>query len=237
MRNVALKYIQMVLLHLMGSQVSAQEENRLYLPDITGMESSTISLPVYLDNTTTDITGLQFDVTVPQEVLTISTADTPLSDRKVDHEVVVNTIGSNSGTYRVMVYSPSNTPLTANSGEVLTLIVRVANVVDKEKTYPLQLSRVSIGDKQGNNVLTSTADGTFRCLPCPDFTISDIRWTTSNVAPGDTLELSWKVSNIGGATSTGGWSERITLVDASGAVRYLGTCYNSEATLAMGATA
>ena len=237
MRNIALKLIQITFLLLVGNQVFAQEENRLYLPDITGMESSTISLPVYLDNTSIDITGLQFDITVPKEVLTITIGATTLSDRKVDHEVIVSAIGGNSGTYRVMVYSPSNTPLTANSGEVLTLSVKVANVVDKEKTYPLQLSRASIGDRQGNNVLTGTADGTFRCLSCPDFTVSDIRWTTSNVAPGDTLELSWKVSNVGGAPSTGGWSERITLVDASGAERFLGTCYNSEATLAMGAIA
>ena len=237
MRNFALKLIQITLLLIMGVHVHAQEENRLHLPDITGMESSTISLPVYLDNTTTDITGLQFDVTVPKEVLTITTGATTLSDRKVDHEVYVSAIGGNTGTYRVMVYSPTNTPLNANSGEVLTLSVRVANVVDKDKAYPLQISRASAGNKQGNNVLTGTADGTFRCLTCPDFTVSDIRWASGTVAPGDTMDLSWKVSNIGGAPSTGGWSERITMVDASGAERFLGTCYNSEATLAMGTTA
>ena len=103
MRNFALKLIQITLLLIMGVHVHAQEENRLHLPDITGMESSTISLPVYLDNTTTDITGLQFDVTVPKEVLTITTGATTLSDRKVDHEVNVSAIGGNTGTYRVMV--------------------------------------------------------------------------------------------------------------------------------------
>lgn len=223
--------LSVVCLH----QAKAQDENKLSVPDITGMESSVISLPIHLDNTATNITGLQFDLTVPSEVMTLRSAEVTLSERKADHAVIMSSLGN--GTYRLMVYSPTSSTLKGNSGELLTIGAEIASSVDKSQTFPIQLSRVSIGDTSGKNVATGSVDGTFRCLSCPDFTVSDIQWNKSALAPGDTLEVSWKVSNIGKAASKGGWSEHITLIDASGAERFLGTCYKSDATLNAGASA
>lgn len=223
--------LSVVCLH----QAKAQDENKLSVPDITGMESSVISLPIHLDNTATNITGLQFDLTVPSEVMTLRSAEVTLSERKADHAVIMSSLGN--GTYRLMVYSPTSSTLKGSSGELLTIGAEIASTVDKSQTFPIQLSRVSIGDTSGKNVATGSVDGTFRCLSCPDFTVSDIQWNKSALAPGDTLEVSWKVSNIGKAASKGGWSEHITLIDASGAERFLGTCYNSDATLNAGASA
>ncbi len=235
-----MRYVNYTLLHLLFSviclqQAHAQEENKISIPDLVGMESSTITLPIYLDNTSTDITGLQFDLTVPQEVMTLRTGDVTLSERKSDHAVIVSSLGN--GKYRFLVYSPTSSTLKANSGELITIGAQIADAIDKNQTYPLQLSNVSIGDTDGNNVATGFTDGTFKCISCPDFTVSDIQWNKSSLSPGDILELSWKVSNIGNAASQGGWSERIIMVDASGAERYLGTCYNSDATLGAGSTA
>ena len=235
MRPVHHTLLYLLLSVMCLQQAQAQDENVLSVPDITGMESSIISLPIHLDNTATNITGLQFDLTVPSGVMTLRPAEVTLSDRKADHSVIMSSLGN--GTYRLMVYSPTSSALKGNSGELLTIGAQIASVVDKNQTFPLQLSNVTIGNASGKNVATAFTDGTFKCLSCPDFTVSNIQWNKSSLSPGDTLEVSWKVSNIGKVASTGGWSERITMVDASGAERYLGTCYNSDATLNAGATA
>lgn len=235
MRPIHYTLLSLLLSVVCLQQAQAQDENKLSVPDITGMESSVISLPIHLDNTATNITGLQFDLTVPSEVMTLRSAEVTLSERKADHAVIMSSLGN--GTYRLMVYSPTSSTLKGSSGELLTIGAEIASNVDKSQAFPIQLSRVSIGDTSGKNVATGSVDGTFRCLSCPDFTVSDIQWNKSVLAPGDTLEVSWKVSNIGKAASKGGWSEHITLIDASGAERFLGTCYNSDATLNAGASA
>jgi len=50
----------------------------------------------------------------------------------------------------------------------------------------------------------------------PDILVKDIQAGTTNVNPGDSVSISWKVENIGGTTATGGWAEKISLVPVSG---------------------
>ncbi|MBW8334181.1 MAG: T9SS type A sorting domain-containing protein [Prolixibacteraceae bacterium] len=69
--------------------------------------------------------------------------------------------------------------------------------------------------EDNNQALTSTATAvTAKTLP--DILVKDIQPTTTDVNPGDSLTISWKVENRGGITATGGWSERITIVPLSG---------------------
>jgi len=52
--------------------------------------------------------------------------------------------------------------------------------------------------------------------PFPDIKVKDINAVGSQLVPGDSLTVNWKVENIGNANAYGGWTERITLVPENG---------------------
>ena len=52
--------------------------------------------------------------------------------------------------------------------------------------------------------------------PFPDIKVKDINATGTQLIPGDSLEVNWKVENIGIADALGGWYERVTLVPLNG---------------------
>ncbi len=75
----------------------------------------------------------------------------------------------------------------------------------------------SVVELQENNNEAKTATATTVTLKTlPDILVKDIQPGTTNVNPGDSILISWKVENIGGTIATGGWSERITIVPVSG---------------------
>lgn len=229
----AMKTLQSILLLLLMAITSqAQEVNKLFVPDITGAESSTITLPVSLSNTSPDIVAMQFELSVPQDVMTLNTSSVALTERKEDHTVVASPLGN--GRYRVMAYSPSNKPLKANSGEVLVISAEIAGEVDHDGVFPISLSNVVLSDSKGNNVATEPSNGTFRIKPSPDFTVSDINVSQTAFMPGDTIDVAWTVNNIGSVASTGGWSERVSLVASDGTEKSLGTFYYDTQSLGAG---
>lgn len=69
--------------------------------------------------------------------------------------------------------------------------------------------------EDNNQAMTSNATAvTLKTLP--DILVKDIQPANTNVNPGDSITINWKVENRGGITATGGWSERITIVPVSG---------------------
>lgn len=231
-----MKTLKSILLLLLATiAMQAQDVNKLFVPDITGAEGSTITLPVSLSNTGMDIVAMQFELTVPQEAITLDVTAISLTGRKEDHTVAGSSLGN--GRYRIMVYSPSNKPFKANSGEILGIQAKIADAVDRESTFPLVLSEVVLSDSKGNNIATAPANGTFRIKPSPDFIVSDVQVSAAAVMPGSTIDVSYVVSNIGNITSTGGWSERISLVSSEGDEKSLGTFYSDVPMLSVGETA
>ncbi len=68
-----------------------------------------------------------------------------------------------------------------------------------------------------NNNQSRFADSiTVVLKPFPDIKVKDINVVGSQLVPGDSLTVNWKVENIGNADALGGWSERITLVPDNG---------------------
>ena len=68
-----------------------------------------------------------------------------------------------------------------------------------------------------NNNMKRFADSVKVALkPFPDIRVKDIQAVGTKLFPGDSLQVNWKVENIGNAAALGGWSERVTLVAASG---------------------
>lgn len=220
-RNKSIFFKTMLLLWLLATGMQAQDINRLSVPDITGAEGETVALPVMLDNTNAGIVALQFDLLVPSAAMSLNTSVISLSERREDHIVAAS--AQAGGLYRVMVYSPSNKPFKGSSGEILRFTAQIADAVDHDIVFPIELSNVVMSDANGNNVATGSANGTFKIKSSPDFTVSDIRVSPASIMPGDTIDLSWTVNNIGTAASTGGWSERVCLVARDGTEKSLGT--------------
>ena len=223
-----------LLLMFLAVGAQAQNANKLFIPGLAGAEGATLNLPIELDNTSTDIVALQFDLSVPVGVLTLNTSAITLSERCDDHTVVASMQGD--GMYKVMVYSPTNKPFKANSGAVMDIDAAVGRDLDENVEYPLELSNVVISDSEGRNVLTEAVNGTFQVRLSPDFTVSDITVSPSAVMPGDTLRIAWRVNNVGGKASSGGWSERLALISADGGEVALGTFHNDTPSLAEGGT-
>jgi len=70
---------------------------------------------------------------------------------------------------------------------------------------------------ENNNESKSTDATAVTLKTLPDILVKDILSGATNVNPGDSITVSWKVENIGGTTAKGGWAERITIVPVSGA--------------------
>jgi len=69
---------------------------------------------------------------------------------------------------------------------------------------------------ENNNELKSTNATAVTLKILPDILVKDIQPGATEMNPGDSLSVTWKVENIGGTTAKGGWTERITIVPVSG---------------------
>lgn len=192
----------------------AQNTNRLLVQDVKGIKGTSVLLSVQLENTSTDIVGMQWDLNLPNGV-TLNTESATLSaDRKADHVVAVQNQGG--GRYTFLVYSAGGNAIRGNSGTVLTVKASLAEWLEEDKQYPVRLTNVVLTNASGDNLATGSADGTITITHTPDFEISDLQVLTSQVAPNGTIRASWTVTNVGEVASAGGWSERVSLYSASG---------------------
>ena len=212
----------------------------------------TLSLPIVMENQS-DITGVQFDISVPFELVADEEGNLPVKlaqNRAPYHKVVTKYRGtqwrsasSHGGVnyyhnYRIIVYSDKNDLLLDNSGTLLTVDVPLSPDAENGVEFPVYLldGSVTLSDRQKQNVLTSQEDGTItiEVIPRPDLQPSDVTFEPSTVNPDGELTVKWKVANIGQVATEAGWSEQITLVALSGNVmKQLTTTYYDETLGAM----
>lgn len=75
----------------------------------------------------------------------------------------------------------------------------------------------SVAELLDNNNEAKTTNATAVTLKTlPDILVKDIQSGSTNINPGDSVTVSWKVENSGGTTAIGGWAERISIVPVSG---------------------
>ena len=70
----------------------------------------------------------------------------------------------------------------------------------------------------------------------PDIRVKDIQAENATINPGDSITINWKVENIGGINTTGGWVERISLFPVSGPKLTLNPNFEYKTILAVGST-
>ena len=230
------------------------QTNVLRVASVSYPAGKTLPLPVEMDNSS-DITGVQFDISVPYE-LALDTAGnvavTLSKTRAANHRVVArkrttqwrdpNTHGgvSTYHVYRVIVYSDENALLLDNKGTLLTLDLPLSADAANGATFPIYLldNSVTLSDRNKQNVLTAQENGavTIEVIPRPDLMPTDITFDKTTINPEEELTVSWKVSNVGQVATEDGWSEQVTLVAVSGNVTKQLTTTYYEGTLAAGGT-
>ena len=233
------RYWLLTLLMMFCAGAWAQQKNVLSVPDAK-VSIGQAQLPVAIENTD-EIVAAQFDLTLPS---TISAGtDAVLTNRCDGHTAIIRKMEATR--YRVMLYSDENRPLLAQQGTVLYIPITIPQTVTEGSELPLVISNATLTVAGGANVLTDTKAGRLIVSSLPDLTVTAVAATVpattpdasaSGITPGERLSLSWQVKNVGGAATTGGWSEQLLLVNKRGTVtRLMATTYCQE-TLAAGAS-
>ena len=205
----------------------AQEENRLYIPDIEVNSGSDFVLPIHVQNSSSKISGIQFTLSLPQGIK-FKGNEVELTERTANYKVRTNRQGS---WLTVMLFSTTNVTLKANAGVVLNIPVSAADTLTQGRNMSLDLTKVVLSDSLGNNVLTDFEAGTISVKRTPIFQASGLSYDKQNIMPGDTLHVGWTVTNIGGAAAESGWKEYVKLISADEDEATIATIYNPEGSL------
>ena len=255
-----MKYIRFQLLAILACMavVLQAQTNVLRVESMKYPAGKTLSLPVIMENQS-DIVGVQFDISVPFELVADADGQLPITlskNRAPYHKLAVRKTTTNWGTptksdgssfyqtyhvYRIIVYSDKNELLLDNQGALVTIDIPLSPEVDNGTVFPVYLldNSVTLTDRQKQNVLTGQENGTVTIeeIPRPDLQPSDVTFEPSTINPEDELTVKWKVANVGKVATEDGWSEQITLVAVSGNVTKVLTTTYYDQTLAAGATA
>ena len=212
----------------------ANAANVLRVDSVRYPSGKPVSLPVVLENSS-DIAGVQFDISVPYQLDTDADGNVAVQlskTRAASHIVTtkyLGTEGRNASThggvgtyhkYRVIVYSDQNALILDNKGPLVTVSLTTSVDLANGAVLPVYLldNSVTLSDRQQQNVLTSQENGkiTIEEIPRPDLTPLNVAFNGTSVDPGGTLNVTWTVKNIGQVSTDDGWSEQITLVTTSG---------------------
>ncbi|MBQ8467621.1 MAG: hypothetical protein IJ546_08020 [Prevotella sp.] len=161
----------------------AQPANVITMPD-QRFHQREIIVPILLNNTD-GITAMQFDLRVPYY---INVYGQELSaDRKADHQLSVRYLRQEKQEYiyRILVYSPTNTPLRGTAGTVATLRMVRNDQVDAIYAQAA-IEHAVLSTNGGVNVLTATSPATFDFTSLPKLTVTASKTT---VIEGETLQL------------------------------------------------
>lgn len=206
-----IKYIIAIILMItLGMSAKAQQRNVLQIPEVS-VNIGKVELPISVENTD-EITGIQFDITLPQGV----TAENQgrLTNRGENHSITVNKM--RSGAYRVIIYSSSNSRIQGQSGVVAYLPIQIPSSFEEGSEHAVSINNATLGKASGQNVLTDVLCGKIRVSKLPDFTVKNVICNKQELSPNEVINVSWQVENVGKVSTGGGWTEQISLVSENG---------------------
>ncbi len=209
----------LTLLCALLTSLQVEAYNKLSIPDVVVGQCGTIALPVNLENDD-PVVAVQFTLTVP-DGFSVNASTSRLTERKVDHALRMKRMQGNE--YLCMIYSPANTALNGNHGTVLNIMLTAPSQAPVGNVYPLHLKDAVASNAAMDDVLNSYTSGNITIAEGVDLVPASVVANATNYRPGDHLTLSWSVDNVGQMPTTGGWSERVSLIDGEGNVCMLGT--------------
>lgn len=215
------KYIALLLLGIFSLVGWAQ--NTLSIPQMTGGQGKTVAIPISMSNEE-EVVAVQFNLHLPFAKPS-NVAPSLTSNRNTNgHTVSIRSLGSNR--YTVVIVNMNNRPLAGSGGVLLNFPMSVPTGLEPESVHDIRITDVVISDSRGENIATGSTDGsyTIQRAASPDLEVSDVKLTQSVLTPGQSVDVSWKVSNVGDANTGGGWTEKVYLVSTESEERvYLGS--------------
>ena len=211
--------------------ITSMGQNNLSVGKLTGGQGKDVLIPISLENTD-EVVALQFDLQLPFD-RSSRTAPTLSQSRINEHTVSVRNLGNQK--YRVVVVNMSNRPLSGNAGTIINFPMAVPTGLDPGTEYAVSLSDVIITNRKGDNIQgNSNVNGSYTVQreDAPDLATTDVNITGSTLVPGNSVTVSWKVSNVGNADTRSGWTERVYLVSTeTEEVVHVGNTYFSNTLL------
>ena len=211
--------------------ITSMGQNNLLVGKLTGGQGKDVLIPISLENTD-EVVALQFDLQLPFD-RSSRTAPTLNQSRINEHTVSVRNLGNHK--YRVVVVNMSNRSLSGNAGTIINFPMAVPTGLDPGTEYAVSLSDVIITNRKGDNIQgNSNVNGSYTVQreDAPDLATTDVNITGSTLVPGNSVTVSWKVSNVGNADTRSGWTERVYLVSTeTEEVVHVGNTYFSNTLL------
>ena len=211
--------------------ITSMGQNNLSVGKLTGGQGKDVLIPISLENTD-EVVALQFDLQLPFD-RSSRTAPTLSQSRINEHTVSVRNLGNHK--YRVVVVNMSNRPLSGNAGTIINFPMAVPTGLDPGTEYAVSLSDVIITNRKGDNIQgNSNVNGSYTVQreDAPDLATTDVNISGSTLVPGNSVTVSWKVSNVGNADTRSGWTERVYLVsNETEEVVHVGNTYFSNTLL------
>lgn len=182
-----------------------------------------------------ECTGVSIDFTKPEGYI-LEGID--LTDRTPTHTVSVDNISGD--VYRISIRGTE--PVKGGGGAVMKVRLKPdGQAPSVGETVIMPLAKGVLVKADGSQIAIDALNGSVfiteapEVIPdSPDFVVSDISTTGSDVAPGSEIEVSWVVGNIGTAPAYAGWTENLWLIDANGKRAALGSLYYDLEMLAVG---
>ncbi len=134
--------------------------DKISVPEVKGHSSSTIALSIDLENTATNLTAYQFDLTLP-EGITLATNESgkflvTKTSRYADDEQSLTITKLEDNTYRFVCFSMYNRVITGNSGAILNAILDVAATVNAA-THEGKISDILFTKSNGDQLKMNEA--------------------------------------------------------------------------------
>ncbi|MCR5821272.1 MAG: hypothetical protein K6F94_10090 [Bacteroidaceae bacterium] len=224
-------YILFALAMLMSIGLShAQNVNKLYIPELTALPGTEITVPIYVDNTD-ELVAVQFDIAVPENSSLITSSAKLANLRTADHAVTFRSMGNN--TYKALVYSPTNSALKGSAGSLLTVTMSVSQSYSAGEQYIITPSNVVLSMRDGSNVASEAEASKLTIIKGPDLQVTGITTDATTYRPNGEMTVKWNVVNNGMQPTQAGWTEEVSIVNAQGSVTKVATASYAES-LAVG---
>lgn len=131
-------------------EIDVSTQNTLFMDDLTGYIGKTVTLPIKMNNKQ-QITGLQFDLYLPEGVTVAKKAngknDITVTDR-MDEDYSLSSNELEDGCVRVTGLSMESTPFAGNSGSIINVVLQIDESV-ADGDYQIQVKNIILSDVTG----------------------------------------------------------------------------------------
>lgn len=205
MRNI----FRILCLLLLCNVAALAQTNTLTVPDVIMNSTGRVMLPIQLDNTS-EVVAMQFTLTIPED-FTIEGYNLELTDRMDGHSI--RTKQMSDGRYMVMVMSGENKAIKGNTGTLYEVPLCVIGCPAERSVHQMGISDVVITNANGDNVATSGSKaGKITVEDLADIEVCEVSASTTNIVPGQDVEIFWTLKNNGHKTFEGDWYAYINIV-------------------------